>query len=642
MSQEKQLIGLRPVPHALGRLMKEYLGYKPWLTFLIILCIAIASVSSITASIVMAPIINGIEDVTAGSITVDQYMSDTVLPYLTFMIIAYVLGIISMVGYTVGMGWLGQNFMTNLRNRMFCHMETLPLSFFDHNAHGDIMSVYTNDIENLRQFIIQALQSFLTCSITLCFLLAMMLAYSVFLMIISLFAIFLMILVSSLVGRRSASYFAKTQVYVGIQEGFIEEMMGGLKVVKSFNHENKARADFDRINEGQRKVSTAANVLASSLGPILNHIGILAYVLITIVGCAVSEMGGMNYGFMGGYQLMTLGIVLAFVPLAQQTTGNVNQLGQQIPFIGMSAAGAGRCYALIDAESEKDEGYVTLVQGEWQGDKFIVHDNPLPTDAYAWRHEHQATHEVDYIPLKGHIVMEHVDFSYEPGKTVLHDISVYAKPGQKVALVGATGAGKTTITNLINRFYDIEDGKIRYDGININKIKKKDLRQSLGMVLQDTSLFSGTVMENIRYGRLNATDEECIEAAKLANADSFIRMLPQGYDTYIEGDGSSLSQGQCQLLSIARVAVANPPVLILDEATSSIDTRTEAIVTDGMDKLMNGRTTFAIAHRLSTIRNSNVILVLEHGRIIEKGDHQTLLANKGLYYQLYTGSTELE
>ncbi len=634
---------ITPTKGALMRLIKEYLSYRPWLTVLIIVGIILSCFSSIGSSIVILPIVNKVNDVYSGLITVEEYLSETVQPCVIFLVVVYAVGLIAMTTYTVGMAWLGQSFMTELRNRLFDHMESLPISFFDRNQKGDIMSVYTNDIEGTRQFIIQSLQSFLTCSLNLLFLVAMMLTYSIFLMLISAAAIAAMLVTSKLMGRRSSKHYDDVQHWVGIQEGLIEEMMGGMKVVKSFNHERKAREAFDRVNNALCDSSIRANILSFTLGPILNHIGVIAYVLIAVVGCAVASAGGMNFGFMEMWAPMNLGIVLAFIPLAQQTTGNVNQLGQQFPYFAMSAAGAGRIYSVMDKKPEVDEGYVTLVRGVFNPDgSFQLHETAQPGDTWAWRHEHQADHTVTYVPLKGDIVLQGVDFSYEPGKQVLRDVSVYAKPGQKVALVGATGAGKTTITNLLNRFYDIEDGKIRYDGININKIKKRDLRLSLGMVIQDTSLFTGTVMDNIRYGRLDATDEECIAAAKLANADGFIRMLPEGYNTVIEGDGSSLSQGQCQLLSIARVAVANPPVLILDEATSSIDTRTEAIVTDGMDKLMDGRTTFAIAHRLSTIRNSNVIIVMDHGRIIERGTHEQLLAQKGVYFQLYSGTTELE
>lgn len=637
--------GIVPVKGGLVRLIKEYFTDSPWLLSLAIVCIVLYSLSAGVSAIVIKPIVDGANQVLNGTLARETYLSSTVWPYLGFMIGAYAVGIVAMVVYTIILGWLGQKFMSDLRYRIFSQMETLPLSFFDRNQKGDIMSVYTNDIEGIRQFIIQGLQVFITCSLTLLVLFAMMLIYSVYLMGIVLLTVIAMFGIATAIGKKASVHYAKQESVLGVQEGLIEEMMGGLKVVKSFNHEDQARAKFDKVNQALSIHSTKANVLSNALFPITNHVGTIAYVLIVLIGALMVSLKVTNVALSpeGFLNIMTLGTVIAFIPLAQQTIGCINQIGSVFPYVAMSDASAGRIYAIKDTKSEIDQGYVTLVQGQWQPDgSFKENPHPSITDKWAWKHPHQADGSITYAPLKGDIVMTDVDFSYEPGKTVLKGVSVYAKPGQKVALVGATGAGKTTITNLLNRFYDIADGKIRYDGININKIKKKDLRHSLGMVLQDTSLFTGTVMDNIRFGRLDATDEECIAAAKLANADAFIRMLPNGYQTVIEGDGSSLSQGQCQLLSIARVTVSDPPVLILDEATSSIDTRTEALVTQGMDKLMEGRTVFAIAHRLSTIQNANVIIVLKEGKVIERGTHEQLLAEKGLYWQLFTGATELE
>ena len=465
--------------------------------------------------------------------------------------------------------------------------------------------------------------------------------FSVYLTIIFIVGVIGMFIASSMMGKKAEKYFDDQQKSIGEQEGLIEEMMGGLKVVKSFNHEEKAKNEFDKKNKKLMNSSYQANWIAGAIGPVIINVGYIVYVITIIVGIICFAFNTQNYGFQFGLGTMTLGITLGFDPLVQQAIGLVNTIGQQFGFIAQAKAGASRVYKMLDEKVEADDGYVELVQGHWNGNNFVEEEHASIHSNWAWKHPHKADNSTTYVPVKGDIKMFDVDFSYIPGKIILHDIDLYAKPGQKIAFVGSTGAGKTTITNLLNRFYDIEDGKIRFDDININKIKKKDLRRSLGVVLQDTSLFSGTIMDNIRYGRLDATDEECIEAAKLANADGFIRMLPNGYNTFIEGDGSSLSQGQCQLLSIARVAVSDPPVLILDEATSSIDTMTEAIVTKGMDKLMEGRTVFAIAHRLSTIMNSNVIMILDHGRIIERGTHNQLLEEKGVYYQLYTGTKEL-
>lgn len=520
-------------------------------------------------------------------------------------------------------------------------MEDLPVRYFDQHQKGEIMSIYTNDVDTIRQFTIQTTQTLFSSLLTFITIFVMMLMFSIYLTIIFIVGVIGMFIASSMMGKKAEKYFDDQQKSIGEQEGLIEEMMGGLKVVKSFNHEEKAKNEFDKKNKKLMNSSYQANWIAGAIGPVIINVGYIVYVITIIVGIICFAFNTQNYGFQFGLGTMTLGITLGFDPLVQQAIGLVNTIGQQFGFIAQAKAGASRVYKMLDEKVEADDGYVELVQGHWNGNNFVEEEHASIHSNWAWKHPHKADNSTTYVPVKGDIKMFDVDFSYIPGKIILHDIDLYAKPGQKIAFVGSTGAGKTTITNLLNRFYDIEDGKIRFDDININKIKKKDLRRSLGVVLQDTSLFSGTIMDNIRYGRLDATDEECIEAAKLANADGFIRMLPNGYNTFIEGDGSSLSQGQCQLLSIARVAVSDPPVLILDEATSSIDTMTEAIVTKGMDKLMEGRTVFAIAHRLSTIMNSNVIMVLDHGRIIERGTHNQLLEEKGVYYQLYTGTKEL-
>lgn len=624
------------------KLLKMFFKVHPWLTFFFFVSVIITALTQAVAAIVIKPVTNGAMAVLSGSMTKDVFNHQILVPWIGVLIGACVASVVFSLFQTIIMGFIGQDFMDRLRRKVFDHMEDLPISFFDRNQKGDIMSVYTNDIDMIRQFLLQTLQAYISCILTFIALFVTMLLYSVYLTLIVMVAIGVMVAASMSLGKKAASSYEEQQKSIGRQEGFIEEMMGGLKVVKSFNHEEKAKQDFDKINGHLQETATRANTIANKMAPVLSNIGYICYVLVVLVGSMMIGFNGTNYGFESGFALMDLGTVIAFIPLVQQGTGIVQQMGQQITFITQAKAGSARVFALLNEKPEADDGYVEIVQGRWEGDQFVEIKNPTVNDSWAWKHPHKADGSITYTPVRGDIKMFNVDFSYIPGKIVLHDISLYAKPGQRVAFVGATGAGKTTITNLLNRFYDIADGKIRYDDININKIKKKDLRRSLGVVLQDTSLFTGTIMENIRFGRLNATDEECIAAAKLVNADSFIRMLPNGYNTVIEGDGSTLSQGQCQLLSIARVAVADPPVIILDEATSSIDTRTEALVMDGMDKLMEGRTVFAIAHRLSTVMNSNVIIVLDHGRIIERGTHDQLVAQKGLYYQLYTGSTELE
>lgn len=628
-------------------LIKEMARLHPWLFALSIICIIISAIASVTAPVAIQRVIDGLENIhSTGDVAVSEdvfksFAEGTLYPCLIFMAISYTLGNLAMGTYAVSLAYIGQDFMHKTRCKIFSHMEDLPVRYFDQHQKGEIMSIYTNDVDTIRQFTIQTTQTLFSSLLTFITIFVMMLMFSVYLTIIFIVGVIVMFIASSMMGKKAEKYFDDQQKSIGEQEGLIEEMMGGLKVVKSFNHEEKAKNEFDKKNKNLMNSSYQANWIAGAIGPVIINVGYIIYVITIIVGIICFAFNTQNYGFQFGLGTMTLGITLGFDPLVQQAIGLVNTIGQQFGFIAQAKAGASRVYKMLDEKVEADDGYVELVQGHWDGNDFVEEEHASIHSNWAWKHPHKADNSTTYVPVKGDIKMFDVDFSYIPGKIILHDIDLYAKPGQKIAFVGSTGAGKTTITNLLNRFYDIEDGKIRFDDININKIKKKDLRRSLGVVLQDTSLFSGTIMDNIRYGRLDATDEECIEAAKLANADGFIRMLPNGYNTFIEGDGSSLSQGQCQLLSIARVAVSDPPVLILDEATSSIDTMTEAIVTKGMDKLMEGRTVFAIAHRLSTIMNSNVIMVLDHGRIIERGTHNQLLEEKGVYYQLYTGTKEL-
>ena len=628
-------------------LIKEMARLHPWLFALSIICIIISAIASVTAPVAIQRVIDGLENIhSTGDVAVSEdvfksFAEGTLYPCLIFMAISYTLGNLAMGTYAVSLAYIGQDFMHKTRCKIFSHMEDLPVRYFDQHQKGEIMTIYTNDVDTIRQFTIQTTQTLFSSLLTFITIFVMMLMFSVYLTIIFIVGVIVMFIASSRMGKKAEKYFDDQQKSIGEQEGLIEEMMGGLKVVKSFNHEEKAKNEFDKRNKNLMNSSYQANWIAGAIGPVIINVGYIIYVITIIVGIICFAFNTQNYGFQFGLGTMTLGITLGFDPLVQQAIGLVNTIGQQFGFIAQAKAGASRVYKMLDEEVEADDGYVELVQGHWDGNNFVEEEHASIHSNWAWKHPHKADNSTTYVPVKGDIKMFDVDFSYTPGKIILHDIDLYAKPGQKIAFVGSTGAGKTTITNLLNRFYDIEDGKIRFDDININKIKKKDLRRSLGVVLQDTSLFSGTIMDNIRYGRLDATDEECIEAAKLANADGFIRMLPNGYNTFIEGDGSSLSQGQCQLLSIARVAVSDPPVLILDEATSSIDTMTEAIVTKGMDKLMEGRTVFAIAHRLSTIMNSNVIMVLDHGRIIERGTHNQLLEKKGVYYQLYTGTKEL-
>ena len=539
----------------------------------------------------------------------------------------YALGVLATFGYNRLMVNVTQGTLRNLRNDLFSHMEKLPIKYFDTHAHGDIMSVYTNDIDTLRQMISQSMPQLLNSGITIVSVFISMLILSIPLTIVTMVMVGIMVFCSKKSAGQSGAYFAKQQKYLGTVNGYIEEMMNGQKVVKVFCHEEENMQNFKKLNDELYISADRANTFANFLGPINAQIGNISYVICAIVG------GVLALGKVGGF---TLGGLASFLTFNKSFSMPINQISMQMNAIVMAMAGADRIFRLMDEKEELDEGYVTLVNAKEEDGKLTECEER--TERWAWKHTHQNDGSVDYVEVKGEVVFNGVDFGYNDEKIVLHGIKLYAKPGQKIAFVGSTGAGKTTITNLINRFYDIQDGKIRYDGININKIKKADLRRSLGIVLQDTHLFTGTVRDNIRFGKLDATDEEIVAAAKLANADSFIRRLPDGYDTMLTGDGANLSQGQRQLLAIARAAIADPPVLILDEATSSIDTRTERIVQDGMDKLMHGRTTFVIAHRLSTVRNSDCIMVLEQGRIIERGTHDELIEEKGRYYQLYTGN----
>lgn len=567
-----------------------------------------------------------------------DYVFDKILPLIIWLICVYLLSLLSITTYTQLMAYITHRFLHKTRRKMFDGMQNLPIKYFDTHKHGDIMSHYTNDLDTLRELVANAMPTLLQSCVIVVGVLSVMIYYSVWMTLIVLSGVFVMMLVSKKIGGGSAKYFVRQQKSIGQAEGFVQEMMNGQKVVKVFNHEKECEEDFEKINEQLFQDSRRAHAYANVLGPIIMNIGNILYVIVAVCGGLFILLNAKNISLSG--MAFNISIVVPFMNMTKQFTGNVNQVSQQINIIVMGLAGAQRIFELMDQEPEVDEGYVTLVNAEID-ENGNISETKKRTGKWAWKHPHHDG-TLTYTQLKGDVRLVGVDFSYTEGKQILHDVSVYAEPGQKVAFVGATGAGKTTITNLINCFYNIEDGKIRYDGININKIKKSDLRRSLGIVLQETNLFTGTVMENIRYGRLDATDEECIEAAKLSGADDFITRLPNGYETQLSNNGANLSQGQRQLIAIARAAVADPPVMILDEATSSIDTRTEAIVQKGMDRLMEGRTVFVIAHRLSTVKNSDVIMVLDKGRIIERGDHNKLIAEKGTYYQLYTGAFELE
>ncbi len=622
--------------HVVGRVFKTLFSFYPVLLPVTIFCIIFSAIVSAVPSIFMQKVIEVVE---ANWQSGDwSQIASQIMLLVGILAVFYVLSLISCLIYNQIMAVITQGTLKKLRCKMFNGMQRLPIKFFDTHTHGDIMSHYTNDIDTLRQMISQSFPQLLVSGVTSLTVFIIMLYYSLWLTLVVLFGVVIMLLVTRKVGGGSAKFFFRQQTALGKAEGFVEEMMNGQKVVKVFCHEKESEADFAKCNETLYRESVKANQYANILMPVLNNIGNVLYVLVAVVGGILLALNAPNISFSG--LAISVSIVVPFLSMTKQFAGNINQVSNQVNSVVMGIAGAERIFNLMDAKPETDEGYVTLVNAREENGKLVECEEN--THCWAWKHPHAADGTVTYTPLAGDVRLFDVDFAYEEGKTVLHDISIYAKPGQKVAFVGATGAGKTTITNLLNRFYDIADGKIRYDGININKIKKNSLRKSLGMVLQDTNLFTGTVLENIRYGKLEATDEECIAAASLAGADDFIRRLPDGYNTMLTGNGANLSQGQRQLLSIARVAVADPPVMILDEATSSIDTRTEAIVQRGMDNLMKGRTVFVIAHRLSTVKNSDVIIVLDHGRIIERGTHQQLLDLKGQYYQLYTGAFELE
>ena len=613
--------------NTIKRLLKYFDKYKFRFIF-VLMCIVISAAASVGGSLFI-------------QVLIDKYITpmllspnpsyDGLFSAISKMALLYITGVLSSFAYSRIMVYIAQGILKTIRDDMFTHMQSLPVRYFDTNTFGDVMSRFTNDTDTLRQMISMAIPQMFSSLITIIAVFSAMLYSSVHLTIFVLVMLFVMLKTIKFIGSKSGHYFIKQQVALGKINGYIEEMINGQKVVKVFCHEEKSKETFDILNENMREVSSNANKFANILMPVIGNIGNLQYVILAILGGALA---------IGGFGGLTLGIIASFLQLSRSFTMPISQISSQFNSIVMALAGAERIFNLMDEKPETDEGHITLVNA-----KYDENNNLIPAEGYtgmwAWQCPDK-DNSFRYIKVEGDVRFDDVDFGYEEGKTILHDITLFAKPGQKVAFVGSTGAGKTTITNLINRFYDIADGKIQYDGININSIKKDDLRRSLGIVLQDTNLFTGTVMENIRYGRLDATDEEVYAAAKLTNADGFIKMLPEGYNTVISGSGSELSQGQKQLITIARAAVANPPVMILDEATSSIDTRTESIVQKGMDALMHGRTVFVIAHRLSTVQNSDVIMVLDHGRIIERGNHQQLIAEKGVYYRLYTGAFEME
>ena len=628
--------GQRAPKGVLWRLLKTLFEFYPVLLPVTLVCILINAIVSSVPSVFMQNIIALVDSSYKSGDW--SSVSGQILTFVGILITMYIISLIAGFCYTQLMAIITQGSLKKLREKMFDHMEDLPIRYFDTNGHGDIMSYYTNDVDTLRQMISQSLPQMLISGVTLLTVFCIMMYYSMILGLIVVAGIVCMTFAARYVTSHSSKYFLRQQVTLAKAEAFMEEMMTGQKVIKVFCHEDETRADFDKVNDEIFFNARNGNRFANILMPLLSNIGNVMYVVVALVGGALLLTDVPNISVSG--MAFSISIVVPFLNMTRQFAGAVGQVSNQVNMVIMGSAGAHRIFALLDEEPETDDGYVTLVNAKENADGTLTECEER-TNVWAWKHPHHDG-TLTYTKLQGDVRFYDVNFGYTPEKTVLHNVSLYAKPGQKLAFVGSTGAGKTTITNLINRFYDINDGKIRYDGININKIKKADLRRSLGIVLQDTNLFTGTVMENIRYGNLDACDDECIAAAKLAGADDFIRRLPEGYNTMLFGNGSNLSQGQRQLLAIARAAVADPPAMIMDEATSSIDTRTEAIVQRGMDALMTGRTVFVIAHRLSTVRNSNAIMVLDHGRIIERGTHEDLLKLKGTYYQLYTGALELD
>lgn len=619
---------------SLGRLLSYMKDYKGQLIFVVV-CILLSAVASAASSLFLQSLI---DDYITPLLGTSAPVFSELLKALLVIGVVYLIGVLSTLFYNRVMVTIAQGTLKKIRDEMFERMQRLPIRAFDTRTHGDIMSLYTNDTDTLRQMIAQSMAQLISSVFTIVAVFICMLYISVWLTLVAGLVMFLILQIVKMVTGKIGVFFMMQQKTLADVNGYVEEMVNGQKVIKVFCHEEKTKEELREKNKAWAMSAASANGYANSIMPMMNALGYVQYVIIAILGAYMAITGVTNLRLTGTGTL-TLGMIASFLTLSRNFTNPISQISNQFNSIVTALAGASRIFAFMDEEPETDEGYVTLVNAKEENG--VIEETEQCTGMWAWKHPHHDG-TVTYTKLEGRVVLDSVDFGYVPEKQVLHDISLYAEPGQKIAFVGATGAGKTTITNLINRFYDIADGKIRYDGININKIKKADLRRSLGVVLQDVNLFTGTVMENLRYGNPDATDDDCIAAAKLANADGFIRMLPQGYNTVLKGDGNGLSQGQRQLISIARAAVSNPPVMILDEATSSIDTRTEALVQDGMDKLMKGRTVFVIAHRLSTVQNSDVIMVLDHGRIIERGNHEKLIAEKGTYYQLYTGAFELE